>query len=254
MAMKWDAELYDDKHAFVYQYGESLVDLLEVKPGEHILDLGCGTGPLTAEIKHQGAIVAGMDASAEMIARALHEYPEIDFSVGDASHFQFDEPFDAVFSNAALHWIHKADEVIGCVYNNLKPGGRFVGEMGGKGNMKWMLDAAHNVLQQHGFGYLGIKKFWYFPSLAEYAAKLESGGFRVTFAVHFDRPTQLQDGAAGVSKWLNMFGPSFFEGMAESEKEQILSEITSLLRPHYERDGSWYADYVRLRFIAVKES
>ncbi|MDF2430915.1 MAG: hypothetical protein JWP44_546 [Mucilaginibacter sp.] len=251
--MKWDAELYDDKHAFVFEYGESVLELLDIKPGERILDLGCGTGHLTHEIKDHGAVVTGIDASADMIVHASKAYPDIDFVVADGTNFHFDEPFDAVFSNAALHWIHDADEAIGCVYNCLKPGGRFVAEMGGKGNMEHMIAATQQVLAQHGFSDLAKRKAWYFPSLGEYAGKLEKQGFKVTYALHFDRKTLLQDGRQGVTKWLNMFGPTFFEGIEEKEKQQILTEITDLLQPYYNDNGQWYADYKRLRFIAVKE-
>ena len=251
--MKWNAELYDDKHAFVFQYGESVLELLDIKPGERILDLGCGTGHLTHEIKNNGANVVGIDASAEMVEKAAKAYPDVDFKVADATDFHFEEKFDAVFSNATLHWVHKADEAIKCVYDSLKPGGRFVAEMGGKDNMKHMIAATQQVLEQHGHHKLAQRKAWYFPSLGEYTGKLEKAGFRVTFAMHFDRPTLLQDGRTGVSKWLNMFGDTFFEGIEETEKQQILAEITNLLEPDYNVDGNWYADYVRLRFVALKE-
>ena len=251
--MKWNAELYDDKHAFVFQYGESVLELLDIKPGERILDLGCGTGHLTHEIKNNGANVVGIDASAEMVEKAAKAYPDVDFKVADATDFHFEEKFDAVFSNATLHWVHKADEAIKCVYDSLKPGGRFVAEMGGKDNMKHMIAATQQVLEQHGQHKLAQRKAWYFPSLGEYTGKLEKAGFRVTFAMHFDRPTLLQDGRTGVSKWLNMFGDTFFEGIEETEKQQILAEITNLLEPDYNVDGNWYADYVRLRFVALKE-
>jgi hypothetical protein len=152
-----------------------------------------------------------------------------------------------------LHWVHKADDAIKCVYDSLKPGGRFVAEMGGKGNNALILAAAQQVLEKHGYPQLAVKKPWYFPSLGEYTAKLEKAGFRVTSAYHFDRPTLLQDGHAGVAKWLNMFGDAFFEGIDETEKEQILAEITNQVEPYYNKNGDWYADYVRLRFVAVKE-
>ena len=251
--MKWNAELYDDKHAFVFQYGESVLELLEVKPGERILDLGCGTGHLTNEIKKLGADVTGIDASADMIARATEAYPDVNFEVADATDFHFDEKFDAVFSNATLHWIHKADEAIQCVNDTLKPGGRFVAEFGGKDNMKYMVAATQQVLAKYGYLDLSARKVWYFPSIGEYTSKLEAHGFRVTFAIHFDRPTLLQDGRAGVSKWLSMFGNTFFEGIEETEKKQIIEEVTDLLEPDYKDNGDWYADYKRLRFIAIKE-
>lgn len=251
--MKWNAELYDEKHAFVFQYGESVLELLEVKPGERILDLGCGTGHLTNEIKKLGADVNGIDASADMIAQATEAFPDVNFEVADGTDFHFDEKFDAVFSNATLHWIHKADEAIQCVYDTLKQGGRFVAEFGGKDNMKYMVAATQQVLAKYGYLDLSARKVWYFPSIGEYTSKLEAHGFRVTFAIHFDRPTLLQDGRAGVSKWLSMFGDTFFEGIEEAEKQQIVEEITDLLEPAYKINEDWYADYKRLRFIAIKE-
>lgn len=251
--MKWNAELYDDKHAFVFQYGESVLELLDIKPGERILDLGCGTGHLTNKIKDQGAEVTGIDASEDMIAKAKESFPGFTFLVADAADFHFDEPFDAVFSNAVLHWVHKADEAIKCVYDSLKPGGRFVAEMGGKGNNAHIMAALKRVLEKYGHADLAKKKMWYFPSLGEYTTRLENAGFRVTFAAHFDRPTLLQDGRTGVAKWLNMFGPTYFEGIEQTEKEHILAEITDILEPNYNKDGNWYIDYVRLRFVAVKE-
>lgn len=250
--MKWNAELYDQKHSFVYQYGENVLELLNVKHGEHILDLGCGTGYLTSEIQKQGAVVTGIDASPEMISKARENYHNVDFFVADGTDFHFDDKFDAVFSNATLHWIKDADAAIKCVYEALKPGGRFVAEMGGKGNMHQIVTATTAVLTDHGYALTANANPWYFPSTAEYAAKLEAAGFRVTFTAHFDRPTQLQDGRQGVTKWLSMFGPSFFENVPADKLPAILNEITDLLQPHYEKDGQWYADYVRLRFIAIK--
>ena len=248
--MKWNAELYDDKHSFVFQYGESVLELLAVKPGERILDLGCGTGDLAKQMQQSGAEVVGIDASPDMVAKAKSKFPGLDFSVVDATSFHFDEPFDAVFTNATLHWIKNADAVIQNVFNCLKPGGRFVGEFGGKGNNQLMMAAAETVLKKHGYTFIIP---WYYPSIAEYATKLEAGGFRVTFATHFDRPTLLQDGRDGMIKWFNMFGSSIFGQIPSAELPQILNEITDLLQPTAEIDGQWYADYKRLRFIATKE-
>ncbi|HTD98474.1 MAG TPA: methyltransferase domain-containing protein [Mucilaginibacter sp.] len=251
--MKWNAELYDNKHAFVSQYGESVLELLAAKAGERILDLGCGTGDLANQLQGLGADVVGIDASPEMIATAKEKYPYIHFEIANAIDFDFDEPFDAVFSNAVLHWIKDADSVIKSVYNVLKPGGRFVAEMGGKGNMREMIAATGTILSKYGYNKAGQAHPWYFPSTADYAAELEAQGFRVTYTMHFDRPTLLQDGRQGVIKWLNMFGPSFFEGIQADKLTTILEEITDLLESDYEDNGQWYADYKRLRFIAVKE-
>jgi trans-aconitate methyltransferase len=251
--MKWNAELYDNKHAFVSQYGESVLELLAPKTGERILDLGCGTGDLASQLQGLGADVVGIDASPEMIATAKEKYPYINFAVANAVDFDFDEPFDAVFSNAVLHWIKDAYAVIKCVYNVLKPNGRFVAEFGGKGNMQQMIAATDTILNKHGYNKAGQLHPWYFPSTAEYATKLEAQGFRVTYTSHFDRPTLLEDGRQGIAKWLNMFGPSFFEGIPADKLTTILDEITDLLESDYEDNGQWYADYKRLRFIAIKE-
>jgi trans-aconitate methyltransferase len=251
--MKWNAELYDNKHTFVSQYGESVLALLDVKPGERILDLGCGTGDLGKQIHESGAGVVGIDASAEMIAKAKSKYPDMDFNIADGTAFYFDEPFDAVFTNATLHWIHEQDKLISCVRASLKTGGRFVGEFGGKDNNRLMIAATATVLKKYGYVQNDIIIPWYFPSTAEYAAKLEAHGFRVTYTMHFDRPTLLQDGRDGMVMWFNMFGSSFFKGVPAAELPQILNEITDLLQPACEVGGQWYADYKRLRFVAIKE-
>jgi len=251
--MKWDANLYDDKHAFVFQYGESVLELLDVKPGERILDLGCGTGHLTKKIQEVGARVFGIDASPDMIAKAKENYPELDFRVANGADFNVDEPFDAVFTNATLHWIQDADGVIKSVYRALKPDGRFVGEFGGKGNNRLMLAAAATVLKKHGYNHGENINPWYYPSTAEYAARLEAQGFRVTLITHFDRPTLLQDGREGMIKWFNMFGASIFKAVPAGELPQTINEITGVLQATNEVDGQWYADYKRLRFIAIKE-
>ncbi|MCD8741819.1 methyltransferase domain-containing protein [Mucilaginibacter roseus] len=251
--MKWNAELYDQKHAFVFQYGENVLELLDAQPGEHILDLGCGTGYLTQQLHDLGAIVKGTDSSVEMIRQAKANYPDVDFAVEDATKFKSTEKYDAVFSNAVLHWVKNADAMMDCVYKSLKPGGRFVAEMGGKGNVQHLIAATKQVLQQHGYHQQAKSEIWYFPSLGEYTSKLEAHGFRVSFAAHFDRKTPLQDGDQGVAKWITMFAPLYLVGVPEDEKKQMLQEVTALLEPHYNEGGQWYADYKRLRFIAVKE-
>ncbi|MCJ8209427.1 methyltransferase domain-containing protein [Mucilaginibacter sp. RS28] len=251
--MNWNADLYDQKHAFVFQFGENVLELLDVKPGERIHDVGCGTGYLTQQIKNQGAEVVGTDYSPEMIAQARKNYPDVQFEVADAGDFQLEGEFDAVFSNAALHWVKNQDGMMQSVFNSLKPGGRFVAEMGGKGNVQKLIKATKDTLKKYGYHEKAEINQWYFPSTGEYASWLESHGFRVVFASHFDRKTPLQDGDQGVSKWIEMFGAIYFEGVPGQDKQQMLAEITEILRPDYEENGQWYADYKRLRFIAVKE-
>lgn len=251
--MKWNADLYDQKHAFVFKYGEDVLEFLDVKPGERILDLGCGTGHLTKQIQDKGAIVKGTDYSPEMIAQAKQLYPDVDFAVENAADFHTEEKYDAVFSNAALHWVLDANGAIHSVANSLKKGGRFVAEMGGQGNVERLIEATKLVLHNHGYNEKADTKIWYFPSVGEYATKLEEHGFRVTYVIHYDRKTALEDGDQGVAKWITMFGAQFLEGIPEDEKEQILAEITKKLEPFYNDNGQWYADYKRLRFIAIKK-
>ncbi|RYU90177.1 class I SAM-dependent methyltransferase [Mucilaginibacter terrigena] len=251
--MKWNAELYDQKHAFVYQFGENVLETLDAKKGEHILDIGCGTGYLTQQIQNAGAIVKGTDYSPDMIAQAKASYPGVAFEVADASKFDEADKYDAVFSNAVLHWVKNQDGMMDSVYKSLKPGGRFVAEMGGKGNVGKLIAATKQVLEQRGYHKQAKTQVWYFPSLGEYASRLEAHGFRVTYAVHFDRKTPLQDGDQGVAKWITMFAPLYLVGVPAEEKQEMLKEVTALLEPHYNENGQWYADYKRLRFIAVKE-
>jgi trans-aconitate methyltransferase len=252
--MKWNADLYDQKHAFVYQFGENVLELLDAKAGEHILDIGCGTGYLTQQLHELGVIVKGTDYSPEMIAQAKEKHSEVLFEVANASNFNEQGQYDAVFSNAALHWVKDHDGMMDSVYKSLKPGGRFVAEMGGKGNVEKIIAATKKVLEQHGYHKQAQTQIWYFPSLGEYTSRLEAHGFRVTFAIHFDRKTPLQDGDQGVTKWIKMFGSPYFEGVPENELQQMLAEITTLLEPDYNENGQWFADYKRLRFVAVKEA
>src|SRR5690349_1218807 len=133
--MKWNTDLYDNNHAFVSRYGEDVIALLNPQAGERILDLGCGTGDLAEIIRQKGAAVTGLDSSPEMVATAAGKYPHIRFDVTSATDFSYEEKFDAIFSNATLHWVLECQKAIACIYNNLKPnGGRFVAEFGGKGN------------------------------------------------------------------------------------------------------------------------
>lgn len=253
--MKWNAELYDQKHDFVFKYGENVLDILEPKPGEQILDLGCGSGYLTNSIREQGAEVLGVDSSAEMIAKAKQNYPQTDFKVADATNLGFDASFNAVFSNAVLHWIKAEDQpkMINAVFMALKSGGRFVAEMGGEGNVGLMISTLRKTLAEHGYQQQSEMEYLFFPSIEEYTSMLENAGFKVIYAALFDRETLLQDQAEGVKKWITMFASDFFIGVKEASQQEILQELTQQLQPYYQRDGEWYADYKRLRFIAVKK-
>jgi trans-aconitate methyltransferase len=247
----WNAELYDTKHNFVSKYGEDVLEWLQPQEGEQVLDLGCGTGELAAKIQEAGAIVTGIDKSPEMIAKAKATFPGLTFEVKDATDFSFDEPFDAIFSNATLHWITDAEKVITCMYDNLKKGGRLVIEMGGKSNVKSIVTAIKKAMASEGLSDKLSNEFWFFPSLSEYSAMLEREGFRVTQAAHFDRPTKLES-ENGMENWIKMFGGFFFSRISAAESEAVIKKAVEYLKRDFYKEGVWYADYVRLRIKAVR--
>jgi trans-aconitate methyltransferase len=251
MSQQWNANLYDSKHNYVAQYGEDVMGLLAPQAGEHILDLGCGTGHLTAKIAESGAQVIGLDSSPDMIEQAKAAYSHMEFLVGDGANFRFEQPFDAVFSNAALHWMPQAEAVAASVWQALKPGGRFVAEFGGKSNIGRIVEALKHSLDEAG--YPPPPEFWYFPSLGEYASLLEKQGFRVVYAVHFDRLTPLED-EDGMRNWIAMFGNGLLAYVSEEAKEAVIDSAERRLRHSLYRDGIWYADYVRLRMVALREA
>ena len=248
----WNANLYDDKHSFVAKYGEDVVRLLAPQNGERILDLGCGTGHLTHLIAQAGPRITGIDNSPAMIARAQALYPDLDFRVMSATDLRFDALFDAVFSNATLHWVLDKESAVEQVAQVLKPGGRFVLEMGGKGNVEEIVVATRKVLTRHGYYSNAAIQLWYFPSLSEYTTLLEKKGFRVRFAAHFDRSTELKDTENGIKDFVRMFGNAFFNDIPENEIDTVLTEIQDLVRPTNYRNGSWYGNYKRLRIAATK--
>ncbi len=249
--MKWNATLYDQSHDFVSKYGEGILSYLNPLRGETILDLGCGTGDLTNEIALSGAEVIGVDSSAEMIQAAKLKFPQIQFYQMDALKLKFNIQFDAIFSNAVLHWIPQKEAVIERMYSLLKENGRIALEFGGRGNIQQMHTALKNILTQRGYHDNTKTNLWYFPSIGEYATLLEKQNFRVLHAEHFDRNTLLK-GNDGIKDWFLMFGERFFTGISFLEKEEILDEVQDKLRLTHFKDGSWNADYKRIRIVAIK--
>ncbi|AHF99775.1 methyltransferase type 11 [Halostagnicola larsenii XH-48] len=245
---QWDPDAYDGSHSFVSEYGEDLLEWLDPEPDERVLDVGCGTGQLTAKIAARGAEVIGIDQSEAMIDRARSSHSNCSFIRADATEFDPDEPFDAVFSNAALHWISEQDAVLESIRNALRSGGRFVAELGGADNVRMITYALETELRERGYE---AAKPWYFPSIGEYAPRLEAHGFEVRSARMFDRPTELENGEEGLSNWLELFGEEFFESVPADERDAIVAAVEDELRPTLFRDGSWIADYRRLRFAAV---
>jgi SAM-dependent methyltransferase len=243
----WTAAAYERNARFVSELGLPVVDLLAPRPGERILDLGCGDGALTAALVAAGASVVGLDAAPDFVAAARAR--GLDVRRLDAQRFDLDETFDAVFSNAALHWMPDAAGVVAGVARVLVPGGRFVGEFGGHGNVAAIRVALATVLGRRGID-AGARSPWYFPTAAEYRAELEAAGFAVVSIASFARPTPLPTGMAG---WLETFAQTFFAQLAPDERRAARDETVALLEPVL-RDaaGRWTADYVRLRFAATR--
>jgi trans-aconitate methyltransferase len=248
----WNANLYDGKHAFVWQFGADLLPLLAPQRGERILDIGCGTGHLTSQIAESGAQVVGVDRSPEMTGAARKAYPNLQFEVADARSLPYHAEFDAVFSNATLHWILETELVIQNVCKALRPGGRFVGEFGGKGNIAKMMSAFDQALVEIQPGLQNEIKPWYYPSVSEYSMLLENNGFEVRFMTLFDRPTPLADGQDGMRNWITMFGSYYIAKLDSGALQAFFARVEELLRPELFQDGQWWADYRRLRFAAWK--
>jgi trans-aconitate methyltransferase len=248
---QWNAALYDDKHSFVWKMAAGLLILLEPRPCERILDVGCGTGHLTSQIAASGAKVVGVDKSPDMIQQAREKYPDLRFAVMDAREIAFAEPFDAVFSNATLHWIQEPEKVIAGIAKSLKPGGRFVAEFGGKGNTGELLAAVERAWSKLGLPGPAPKP-WYYPTIAEYAGLLEKHGLEVTCATLFERPTPLEDGDNGLRNWLQMFGSVLLEKLPDAQRAQALAMVEQEARPTLCHEGNWVMDYRRLRLVARK--
>jgi trans-aconitate methyltransferase len=247
----WDADLYQSRHAFVWEYGKDVVELLAPKPGERVLDLGCGAGQLAGAIASRGATVIGIDRSPEMVAQARANFPAMRFEEGDARAFALDEPVDAVFSNAVLHWVKPAGAAVERVWHALRPGGRFVAEFGGYGNVRLIAGAIRGAMEVLGNTSFDELNPWYFPTIATYAGELERRGFDVTFATLFDRTTPLE-GEPGMRNWVRMFGGVFLGAVPAAVHEQFFAEVERRARPGLFRGGRWCADYRRIRVVAYK--
>lgn len=251
-ANHWDASLYDRRHAFVHEQAASLIDLLKPMAGERVLDVGCGTGHLTARIAAAGASVIGIDSSTEMVNEARRCHPALQFELADAREYRAPVCFDAVFSNAALHWIRPAEAVACMVASALVPGGRFVAEFGGQDNVKQIVAAIQAAVAAALGREAPDVNPWYFPSIAEYSSVLEVAGLEVCYALLFDRPTPLEDGEQGMLHWLRMFAGPCFAEIDETEKNAVMAATIERLRPSLFQNGQWTADYRRLRIVARK--
>jgi SAM-dependent methyltransferase len=242
----WSAARYAATAHFVPAYGAPVVALLAPQPGERILDLGCGDGVLTEKIAAAGSQVVAVDAAPDMVAAAKAR--GLDARVVPGQSLAFEREFDAVFSNAALHWMHPPEVVLAGVARALKPGGRFVAEMGGHNNTAAIQTAFRAVLARRGIESLKLSP-WYFPSAGAYRVRLEAAGFQVEEIAIIPRPTPLE---AGFSGWLDTFADDFLNPLPPDDRIAAKQEIIDLLQPILmDETGLWIADYVRLRFKAT---
>jgi SAM-dependent methyltransferase len=248
MTQTWDAQAYGLNGAFVHELAGGVLEWLAARPGEKILDLGCGDGQLTQRIAAAGADVLGVDASPDMVRAARDRGVVAD--VGDAQQLPYaDKTFDAVFSNAALHWVRDQDAMLAEINRVLKPGGRFVAEMGGHGNIAAIRVALMAVLARHGYGDLedGVN---YYPTAESYALRLEKHGFQVQRIALIPRPTPLPK--SGMTEWLRTFRCGVLERLPEHLRAPVVEQTATLLEPALrDEEGNWVGDYVRLRFVAT---
>lgn len=248
MRKEWNAQGYTDNFKFVHQYGEDLLNLIEFKEGMRILDLGCGNGALTKKIADMGAEVIGMDASRDMLEVARANYPELTFMQEDAVKFTLQEPVDTIFSNAVFHWINNQEELLERVSNALKLGGYLVCEFGGYGCVETIHSALQKAFEIRDLEY---RRPFYFPTIGEYAPILERHRLKVVYANLFNRKTALI-GEDGMKDWIKMFATQPFQGIDTALSEDIIDEAVQNLRPILYENGTWYADYVRIRIKAQK--
>ena len=245
---KWDPKGYDEHADYVYTLGEPLIALLSPEEGEKVLDLGCGHGELAMRVSELGCELTGVDSSPEMVEASIAN--GINTILGDARDLSFDNEFDGIISNAAIHWMSDIDQVLDGCYRALKIGGRFVGEFGGEGNVGKILLATSEYFESHP----ELGEFvmpWYFPSLDEFSYELENAGFFIEYIELFERPTVLPTGIKG---WLLTFFHGLMSNFTDKQKDEFLSNISEMLKPHLynEATSKWHADYVRLRFKALK--
>lgn len=248
VAQEWDAERYRRDAAFVPALGSAILDWLQPRPGERILDLGCGDGTLSLRLAGAGAVVVGVDSAPDMVRAAREK--GIDARRLDARALPFEAEFDAVFSNAVLHWIRDGmEEVLAGVARALRPGGRFVGEMGGFGNVAAITTALLAVLERRGVDGRGVLP-WSFPGPEGWRQRLVRAGFEVGRLELVPRPTRLE---AGMGAWLDLFAAPFFAALPADQRAAAREEAVRLLEPSLRDEaGVWYADYVRLRFLATR--
>lgn len=247
--MKWDSKLYDDRHNFVAEYGKGLLEYIPDKPNQHILDLGCGTGTLTAQLCAYSEFVTGVDSSVDMIERAKLQYDNINFYVCDALNLPFESEFDVVFSNAVFHWIIDHNLLIQNIFKALKSNGMLICEFGANGNISTIDKAFEISCAEYGFEY---KSKFNFPTSEHFSNVLNNNGFVVEKAFSFDRPTPLSDGKNGLSNWMRQFYASELAELPKNTQNEIIANVENITKNELWNGIQWVADYRRLRAIACK--
>ena len=249
MNITWSAERYAQNFQFVPGYGESVMDLLDCPPESRVIDLGCGTGRLTQKLAERGYCALGIDPSPSMLEKAKTSFPSLSFLQADALSYSDHGKADAVFSNAVFHWIDegKHDILLANIADSLKPGGQLVFEFGGKGNAEIVHKALETAFQRRGLAY---PRTFYFPSIGEYAPRMEKAGLIPVFSALFHRKTKV----SSLEDWIRMFIQTPFTGMSSAEERAILTEASEEARPLLYENGIWYVDYVRIRMKAIRSS
>ena len=244
--MKWDASVYDRRHGFVAEYGRALLDLVSDDPALSVLDLGCGTGTLTARLAANGRRVVGADSSPEMIERARAQYPDLDFRVCDALALPFDGEFGAVFSNAVFHWIGDHDALLRNIRRALKPGGLLICEFGAAGNVQTIRDAFATACSERG---LTVRPRFNMPTAEVFGRRLTDCGFAIDELYAFDRPTPLS-GSDGLACWIKQFFANELAALPEAVRPAVIARAEAMARPALWDGEQWIADYRRLRAVA----
>jgi len=239
-------DMYESCISIITEFGMPIIEMLDPKPGEKIVDVGCGTGVLTREIAEHGCEVIGLDKSPEMIVAATAL--GVDARLADGTEFSENMLFDAVISNAVLHWMEDKYMVIRNVWNHLKPGGRFVADCGADGCLRMVREGIKTALAKRGIDYKA-RTPWNFCEYAETMAILEAQGFKVEYISRIDKPVKLR---TDLKSWLRVCAASYTEGLTEEEKEAVYNDVETYCKPMLYKNNNWYADYVRLRFKAVK--
>ena len=246
--MRWDAELYENEHDFVSEYGKDLLQFLPREFGTRVLDVGCGTGTLAARLVDEGLRVVGIDESPEMIARAQAVYPDIEFCVQDALSMDFTSEFDVVFSNAVFHWIPDHAALLQRIRTALIPGGKLVCEFGGVGNVVRIQDAFERSLKRRGISYTSPFEF---PESNAFKQLVFDAGFVVELINMSDQYTPLNGGARGLRTWVEQFFEADLSALPEAEQAMVIAEMEDELQSVLWDGQRWSADYRRLRVVAT---